>query len=186
MVRPTQDPYWKDGYCVVLFPLRIDLVMTLVYRVVSPMERCLSPPAGNGRRLHTVAGRGSPSAGNRISLAERRCPNGLLFEPTNSRTTAGLFLFVGFFPWSGIRLTRYGLSDHALQELLGRVGVEPGQGLAFSAAWRCDPSIGWKPARFSATLHLCRFWASLILRQPREDISPDLWKVLPYLCKSLL
>ncbi|CAK9107742.1 Protein xylosyltransferase [Durusdinium trenchii] len=59
------DPYWKDGYCVVLFPLRIDLVMTLVYRVVSPMER-------------------------------------------------------------------YGLSDHALQELLGRVGVEPGQGLAFS------------------------------------------------------
>ena len=29
----------EDGYCVVTFPMRIDLIMTLVYRAVSPMDR---------------------------------------------------------------------------------------------------------------------------------------------------
>lgn len=35
----AEDRYMQDGYCVVTFPMRIDLIMTLVYRAVSPMDR---------------------------------------------------------------------------------------------------------------------------------------------------
>ena len=38
-VRGAEDRYMQDGYCVVTFPMRIDLIMTLVYRAVSPMDR---------------------------------------------------------------------------------------------------------------------------------------------------
>eukprot|EP00439_Symbiodinium_sp_Y106_P036082 s3343_g4.t1 len=32
------DSYLADGYCVVVFPLRMDLIMTLVYRAAAPMD----------------------------------------------------------------------------------------------------------------------------------------------------
>ena len=43
VVHPVvkQDSYLSDGYCVVTFPLRMDLIMTLVCRASAPMDEWL-------------------------------------------------------------------------------------------------------------------------------------------------
>ena len=40
-----------------VFPLRMDLIMTLVYRAAAPMDECLAPTA-QGVALHTAGSKG--------------------------------------------------------------------------------------------------------------------------------
>lgn len=72
------DRYMEDGYCVVTFPMRIDLIMTLVYRAVSPMDRY----GLNDEQLQELLGRAGVE------------PNGLAFT-VNAALFALQVLFGG-------------------------------------------------------------------------------------------
>ena len=54
---PEQEKYLTEGYCVVSFPLRLDLVMTLVYRAVSPL------PGLKDQQLQELLGRVGAAGG---------------------------------------------------------------------------------------------------------------------------
>eukprot|EP00435_Cladocopium_sp_Y103_P000488 s4524_g1.t1 len=77
-IGSAEDRYMEDGYCVATFPMRIDLIMTLVYRAVSPMDRY----GLNDERLQELLGRAGAE------------PNGLAFT-VNAALFALQVLFGG-------------------------------------------------------------------------------------------